>query len=139
MSHLLTSITRNRIAHTISRPATRAGLLALNVTRTAVPILAALLGAGVIEQQLAPDVTGLARVAYIALAAIVTGFAVDSAVSDLTDRAHRRLHARVYGQRSWWCEACGASITAHHWDTYDAAVFEQHLADPAAHGCTAAQ
>ncbi|MFI7142871.1 hypothetical protein ACIBQ5_35770 [Streptomyces massasporeus] len=127
--------TRNRVAHTIPLRTARAGLLALGLVRAAVPAVAAVAAARVVETQLADHVHGLGRVAFLVLAAVVALFAIDSAVTELTERPYRRAYGRVHGPRSWSCEDCGREITARQWTPSDAAVFEAHLADPAAHHC----
>lgn len=126
--------TRNNVVHTIPLGTARLRLLVLGLVRTAVPPLAALAVARVIEPQLNAD--GFARLAYVVLAAIVALSAVDNVLTNATERAYRRAYGRVHGPRSWSCEDCGRQITAREWTPFDAAAFETHLADPRAHGCT---
>ena len=129
---------RNRFMHAMTRPAARVGLVALGAVHTVVPLLDALAGAWFADRYLAANVTGAERVAYLAVAAVVALAAVDRTVCDATRRVHQGVHARVYGPRTWSCEDCGAYITAARWTPAEAAVFEEHLADPAAHGCNPA-
>ncbi|MGW2456772.1 hypothetical protein ACWCTA_36415 [Streptomyces sp. NPDC001704] len=126
--------TRNDVVHTIPLGTARLRLLVLGLVRTAVPPLAALAVARVVEPQLNAD--GFARLAYLVLAAILALSAVDNVLTNATDRAYRRAYGRVHGPRSWSCEDCGRQITAREWTPFDAAAFETHLADPRAHGCT---
>jgi hypothetical protein len=127
--------TRSRGAHPIPLGAARAALLTLGLVRAAVPAVAAVAAARGVETQLADSFHGLGRVAFLVLAAVVALSAVDSVVTELTERPYRLAYGRVHGPRSWSCEDCGREITARQWTPYDAAVFEAHLADPAAHHC----
>lgn len=129
---------RHRITGALARPAVRVGLVALGIGQAAVPLAGAIVGALFADRYLAAHVTGGERLAYIAVAAVVVLAAVDRTVSDATHRLYQRVYASVYGPRTWSCEDCGAAITAERWSPGDALVFEQHLADPAAHGCNPA-
>ncbi|WP_137235512.1 hypothetical protein [Streptomyces sp. BPSDS2] len=126
--------TRNTVVHPIPLGTARLRLLALGLARTAVPPLVAVVAAWAIAPQLNAD--GPARVAYLVLVAVVALSAVDNTLTNATERTYRRAYGRVHGPRSWSCEDCGHQITAREWTPYDAAVFETHLADPRAHGCT---
>ncbi|MCX5426098.1 hypothetical protein [Streptomyces sp. NBC_00078] len=129
--------TRNRATHATPRPAARLALGLLALVHAAVPAAGAIAGAWAADSLLGPGVTGPARVACLALAAVLTLAAVDRTVTDLTDRAHRRTYGLVHGPRSWSCEDCETRITARRWTPYEAAAFEAHVSDPAAHDCTA--
>ncbi|MGN9821907.1 hypothetical protein ACTMUQ_42345 [Streptomyces sp. SD11] len=126
---------RNYVLHTITANSARLRLLGLGAVRMLVPAAAALGAAWLIEGQLADDVRGFARVAWIVIAGVVALAAADRMVTDLTERAHRLAYGRLNGPRSWSCEDCGRTITARLWTPYEAAAFEAHLADPQAHGC----
>lgn len=127
---------RNRI---MNRLGPRLGLAMLGAVGLAAPLAAAIGGAWFTEAQLADDVTGAARVAYVAVAAVVALAAVDSIVCNATRGLYRRLYASIHGPRTWSCEDCGASINADRWTPDEAATFEELLADPAAHRCTGPQ
>ncbi|MER7316263.1 hypothetical protein [Streptomyces halstedii] len=127
--------TRNNVAHTIPANSARLLLFIVGAVQMLVPAAAALAAAWFIEQQLADDVRGFARVACIVVAGIVALAAVDRTVTDLTEGAHRLAYGRLNGPRSWSCEDCGRTITARLWTPYEAAAFEAHLADPKAHDC----
>ncbi|MEH0424749.1 hypothetical protein [Streptomyces sp. B21-083] len=127
--------TRNNVVHTITASSARLRLLGLGAVHMLVPAAASLAAAWFVEQQLADDVRGFARVACIVVAGIVALAAVDRTVTDLTEGAHRLAYGRLNGPRSWSCEDCGRTITARLWTPYEAAAFEAHLADPKAHDC----
>ncbi len=126
--------TRKNVVDATPLGTARLRLLALGLVRTAVPALAAVAAAWAVEPQLNAD--GFARVAYLALVAVIALSAVDNALVNATERAYRRAYGRVHGPRSWSCEDCGRQITAREWTPFDAVAFETHLADPRAHGCT---
>ncbi|NUV64296.1 hypothetical protein [Streptomyces sp. CAI-85] len=117
----------------------RAGLAALTTLGVAAPFTAAVLGGLVIEEQLAPGLPNWQHLAYTIGAAVMILSAVDTTLGRITHRTEQRLSGRIYGPRTWSCEDCPATITAHRWTPYDAAAYEQLLADPAAHGCTGPQ
>ncbi|GHH56167.1 hypothetical protein [Streptomyces candidus] len=127
--------TRNNVVHTITANSARLRLVGLGAVQVLVPSAAALAAAWFIEQQLAHDVRGFTRVAYIVLAGIAALSAADGTVTDLTERAQRLAYGRLNGPRSWSCEDCGRAIYARRWTPYEAAAFEAHLADPKAHDC----
>lgn len=116
--------------------AARAALVGLGVLATVVPLAAAVLAAVVLDPQLAPGLPHWQHLAWTVTGAALVLAAVDSTLGRATAGLTRRLHGRVHGPRTWSCEDCGVGITAARWTPYEAAVFEEHLADPAAHGCT---
>ncbi|MFF5809087.1 hypothetical protein [Streptomyces sp. NPDC012746] len=135
----LTTTTRNRVTHTITRGKARAGLVALALVHTLAAPAAAVAGAWFAELHLTDGMTGMGRVVVLALAAVLALSAVDRTVTGWTERAHRHMYGRVHGPRSWSCADCGTQITARRWTPYDAATFETFLADPLAHGCDGKQ
>ncbi|MFD4020635.1 hypothetical protein [Streptomyces sindenensis] len=128
--------TRSHTPHATPRPTARFALALIALAQAAVPAAGAIAGAWAADSLLGQGVTGPARVACLALAAVLTLTAVDRTVIDLTDQTHRRTYGLVHGPRSWSCEDCGTRITARRWTPYEAAAFEAHVSDPAAHDCT---
>ncbi|MDJ0345546.1 hypothetical protein QMK19_33920 [Streptomyces sp. H10-C2] len=126
---------QSNVLHTIPAASARLLLLGLGLVHVAAAPAAALGAAWLLDAQLADHVRGFARVAYIVVVAIVALAAVDRTVTDLTEPAHRLAYGRLNGPRTWSCEDCGRTIAARLWTPYEAAAFEAHLADPAAHDC----